>query len=226
MSEPTENTRLLISMHMEKCGGTSLHRLLRAEFGDGFYLYDPGPPESRRKPDFPTATRCVHGHMFFGLHEYFPQRVCHYITLLRDPIDRFLSNYEHICNHEHPLHQMVTGEAGLEHFCSESDARHYRNLFVRRLAGVRDDIEKADLERAEQNLRTFAVVGVLKNADAFTRACVDRFGWRSGQMEHSNHAPGGRRKISDYSEADQQRVLDANDWDLQLMQRVEDLLAG
>ena len=44
-------------------------------------------------------------------------------------------------------------------------------------------------------------------------------------MEHSNQAPGERRKISDYSEADRQRVLDANDWDLRLMKRVEDLLA-
>ena len=225
MPAPSHNTSLLISMHMEKCGGTSLDRLLRAEFGDGFYLYDPGPPEVRGNPEFPDGTQCVHGHMFFGLHQYFPQRICNYITLLRDPIDRFLSNFEHIRNHEHPLHLMAIGDAGLERFCSESGARHYRNLFVRRLAGVRDEIEQADLVRAEQNLRTFAVVGVLEDANAFTRACVKRFGWQDGQLEISNATPGARRKISDCSDADHRRVLAANDWDLQLMRRIEDLLA-
>lgn len=86
--------------------------------------------------------------MFYGLHEHFPKQRCDYITLLRDPIERFLSNFEHARRHVHPLREMVTGHEGLERFCNEHAAKHYRDLFVRRLAGVWDEVTQLDLDRA------------------------------------------------------------------------------
>lgn len=225
MNQKTQRGGLLISMHMEKCGGSSLDRLLREEYAGGFYLYDRGVSDPGSEPDLPADVSCLHGHMFFGLHEKFPQHNCEYITLLRDPVARFVSNFEHICNFEHPLHAMVSGDGGLEVFCVEPASRHYRNLFVRRLAGVRDEIAAVDLDRAEDNLRKFAVVGLLDRVDAFITACTQRFGWKQHQLQHQNKTPGQAMKFDDLSDTQQQIVLAANDWDRQLMQRVEDIFS-
>lgn len=211
-------------MHMEKCGGTSLHRLLEREYAEGFFLYDPGPPGAAKPQEFPEHLRCVHGHMFYGLHEHFPDRVCEYITLLRDPVDRFVSNFEYVCRYEHPLHAMATGPEGFDRFCSEPAARHYGNLFVRRLAGVWDEVSEDDLDRAERILRTFAVVGQLENAAGFVHACADRFGWREQRLAHLNASPSPRRKWLDYPQDVQRRACAANALDLQLMHRIQDIL--
>ena len=220
-----QNGPLLISMHMEKCGGTSLDRLLREEYARGFHLYDRGIAGPDSEPDLPVDVSCLHGHMFFGLHEKYPQRNCEYIILLRDPATRFLSKFENICNFEHPLHDMVTADGGLENFCTDPASRHYRNLFVRRLAGVWDEIEEADLRRAEDNLRKFAVVGLLENYAAFIDACTRRFGWKQHQIQHQNKTPGQGMKLDDLSDSQQQKVLAANDWDRQLMLRVQDIIS-
>lgn len=224
MTTMTNNDTLLISMHMEKCGGTSLDRLLRDEYKEGFHLYDRGEPKRDSEPELPAGISCLHGHMFYGLHEKFPQRHCEYITLLRDPVDRFLSNFEHVCNYEHPLHKLAIAENGLHEFCVDSQARHYRNLFVRRLSGVWDEIEEADLNRAEENLRTFSVIGWLDQVDDFISSCHQRFGWQQHQLSYQNKSLGRRRKIEDLDPELQQQVLAANDWDRQLMLRISDLL--
>jgi hypothetical protein len=215
---------LLISMHMEKCGGTSLDRLLRAEYGDGFFLYDPGPPEAPRKQDYPPGVRCLHGHMFHGLHAEFPDRACHYITLLRDPVERYLSNFEHLRRFQHPLHDMVMQADGFGQFCQAYPARHYRNLFVRRLAGVREEVVAADVDRAEQVLRTYAAIGALEHAQAFVDRCADLFDWSRRELGRHNVA---EQPIGDPPRVSRSLVLrarTANQWDIELMQRVDDLI--
>jgi hypothetical protein len=163
--------------------------------------------------------------MFFGLHERYPKRNCEYITLLRDPMARFLSNFEHICNFEHPLHAIVTAADGLENFCADPASRHYRNLFVRRLAGVWGAIEATDLNRAVDTLCKFAVVGLLENFDAFIAACTQRFSWKQHQLPHQNKIPGLGIMFDDLSDSQQYKVLAANDWDRQLMLRVEGIFS-
>jgi hypothetical protein len=162
--------------------------------------------------------------MFYGLHERIPKQQCEYITLLRNPVERFLSNFEHACRHEHPLRDMVTGHGGFERFCNEHDARHYRNLFVRRLAGVWGEVTQADLDRAEKALRGFAVVGQLEHSSCFISTCADRFGWRTRQLAHHNAAPRSRPRLHDYSQTQQQQALVVNSWDVQLIERVQDIL--
>lgn len=92
----------LIFTHIPKCGGASLHQTLRDIFGDAYQQF----PERRGEAKPLPSLRAAGGHQTFStnpLHERRTNLV--YITVLRDPVDRFVSFYRHVISHpEHHLH--------------------------------------------------------------------------------------------------------------------------
>lgn len=214
---------ILISMHMEKCGGTSMEALLRQQYGPAFQLYDPGYPEdpSLFSPPEPDIA-CLHGHMYYGLHQQLANRKCQYITLLRDPVNRFLSNFQHIRRYEHPLQALINSPDGFREMCENPQARHYRNLFVRRLAGIEGEPCRADVEQAENHLRQFALVGKVEQLEAFVRAATTRLGWREHQVPHKNAA--NSQPWAKVLPAEREQVVQANVLDIELFERVADII--
>ena len=86
----------LISLHIPKCGGQSVRRVLKDIFGDKFYLHyfqkrNALPEKHELKPGI-----CIHGHFNrtkgFGADDYYPG-VDQFITFLRDPLEIMISNY-------------------------------------------------------------------------------------------------------------------------------------
>lgn len=86
----------LYSLHIPKCGGQSLKRLLRQWFDERFFNHyfsdDGGNPDIHA----PVPKSCVHGHFNqrrgVGLRTYYPD-AGQFITVLRDPLEREISNY-------------------------------------------------------------------------------------------------------------------------------------
>jgi hypothetical protein len=86
----------LISIHIPKCAGGSIRRLLKEWFGENLYRHYfqqlNGPP-----PKHPLAPGiCIHGHFNrakgFGVMDYYPE-ADQFITILRDPLEIAISNY-------------------------------------------------------------------------------------------------------------------------------------
>ena len=86
----------LISIHIPKCAGGSLRRLLKKWFGRDlhkhyFQQYNALPPKHDLKPGI-----CIHGHFNrtkgFGIRDYYPE-VDQFITFLRNPVEIVVSNY-------------------------------------------------------------------------------------------------------------------------------------
>jgi hypothetical protein len=86
----------LISLHIPKCGGQSVRRVLKNRFGDNFYLHyfqkrNAMPEKYELEPGI-----CIHGHFNktkgFGVDDYYPG-VEQIITFLRDPLEIVISNY-------------------------------------------------------------------------------------------------------------------------------------
>ena len=95
-----DSAKPLFSLHVPKTAGTSFRNDLEAWFGRENMAYhyrgDQGeaPERAALRPGL-----CVHGHFNrlrgIGVREYYPQ-ADQFIVLLRDPFDRFVSNWRYL----------------------------------------------------------------------------------------------------------------------------------
>lgn len=97
------NTRVILSVHTPKTGGTTLLHLLQSALGTQTvftdYADDPSDPSSARNLDpygyfakrtlLPIGCRAVHGH--FHINKYAAITNAYRIAFLRDPVDTILS---------------------------------------------------------------------------------------------------------------------------------------
>jgi hypothetical protein len=106
MSRTYDPDKPLISLHIPKCGGTSLKRVLQKWFGKHYYKHYRHPQKRAQPPRRKLTTGlfrkrnisrlCIHGH--FGnvgghsVADYYPQ-VDQFITMLRDPFEVMVSRY-------------------------------------------------------------------------------------------------------------------------------------
>ncbi len=101
-----ENEPLFLHIHLPKTAGTSLNSLLRAWFGNGFVeWYDTDPNRiysfeeiERKVANTPTA-RCIASHSIRSYPRLVAGRQARYITFLREPLDRMISDCTYTRKH-------------------------------------------------------------------------------------------------------------------------------
>ncbi|NGM20871.1 sulfotransferase family protein [Roseomonas stagni] len=99
-----------VFLHVPKTAGSSLRTVLSRQYGARHVLYfDLGSGDPRPMPEVAKAVRAgmagreirlVTGHQFLGLHQAL-REPCHYFTLLRDPVERALSEYFYAFTYPH-----------------------------------------------------------------------------------------------------------------------------
>jgi len=176
----------LIFLHIPKTAGTTLNRIIEWQYSPlAIFTMDPYRirataerlkrlPEGRRR-----RLRVVRGHLFYGIHEFLPQGAT-YITMLREPVARFLSSYYFILRRPlHPLHRKLKRERlGVEDYLRLIPHRH--NLQCRLIAGVKDTAtgDERLLDIAKENLRkSFSVVGICERFEESLILIAETFGW-------------------------------------------------
>ena len=195
-----ESPRCIIFLHVPKTAGWTLRGVLRYKYpSETLFLDDPSDPlggieafsrEERRR------ARVATGHVFYGVHEHIPQPT-DYFTVLRNPIARVVSMYNHVRRRpEHRLHDEVAGSGmGLEEFargCADAGIDNQqtrlisgraRGEVVSRDSGkggtwVAPRLERTDLERAKRNLDDFLLVGLTERFDETFILLRRALGWR------------------------------------------------
>lgn len=169
---------LLVSLHMAKTAGTSFAVALRAHYGEDLREdYSMLPINRRRgvreweamragffvRRGLTAEIRAIHGHFLpvmyrIALHD----RPVHYVTWLRDPVERLVSNYHYWRRQSHGAtpeqrvrHRMAREDWSLERFCLGPE---FRNLYRQYLWGF-DPRRFAFIgitERYEEDLDYFA----------------------------------------------------------------------
>ncbi|MDQ3414296.1 MAG: sulfotransferase family protein [Verrucomicrobiota bacterium] len=179
--------RALIFLHIPKTAGTTLNRIIEWQYNPlSIFTMDPYRiratperlkqlPEARRR-----RLRMVRGHFYYGVHEYLPQGAT-YITMLREPVARFLSAYYFLQRRPlHPMHRKVKSErVGVEDFIRLTPQR--QNLQCSLIAGIKSNgkCEESTLEIAKENLvKSFSIVGLSERFEESLVLIAKTFDWQ------------------------------------------------
>jgi Galactose-3-O-sulfotransferase len=197
---PGEPRRCIIFLHVPKTAGWTLRGALHYKYPSEILFLDEAsdpcggiegvPLEERRR------ARVATGHVFYGVQEHIPQPA-EFITVLRDPIARVVSMYNHVRRRQkHRLHDEVAGSGmGLEEFARSCADAGIDNQQTRLISGrargevvsrdsgkggtwVAPRLERTDLERAKRNLDNFLLVGLTERFDETFILLRRALGWR------------------------------------------------
>lgn len=204
---------MILSMHFEKCGGTTLRSFWKDQFShrgdpDNFLLYEPHLKSSHNElsqlvqkspAQQDVADLVVHGHYGYGLHQRLPSCVEYeYVTVVRDPTARFVSHFNHWSNWGScPPDSLVSKnkeqgkpKIGLEEYVTRPATSAPRrevlcNLMTKRLAGValKNRATESDYLKALAILQTFALVGHVNGLPSFYVALTSRYDLASTELD-------------------------------------------
>lgn len=163
----------VIFLHIPKAAGSTLHNILRRQYGKRETFHIDGGNVLKSVGEFQqlaTAQRAeiklLKGHMTFGLHDHFAEPVI-YITMLRHPIDRIVSHYYYVLRTpSHYLHETLTsGKMSLLEYATSGISTELDNGQTRLLANDErtpfGQCSSGLLERARSNVKKhFRVVGL------------------------------------------------------------------
>jgi hypothetical protein len=185
-----EQGETLIFLHIYKAAGTTLRKIIEHNYDpSAVYIVDIAERKSfsRFKELAPPERKrfaVMQGHVKFGLHELIP-RPATYLTMLRDPVDRVLSDYYFILRATiHPLYEQVTLEnMTLRDYIRSKKSLSVDNGQVRVLCGEPDvaygNCSRAMLEEAKYNLENhFSFVGLAERFDESVVMMKRTFGWK------------------------------------------------
>jgi hypothetical protein len=130
--------------------------------------------------------RLITGHFTFSetAYRHFGSRF-QFITMLRDPVQRFISTYFYRRYSRHEL------DSDLESYLQTHFARSQGYQIVKFIGGANckgDYSSPEAIARAQENLHKFALVGSLNHKEDFFQKFECRFGVRL-RMEHRNASP-------------------------------------
>lgn len=112
---------LLIFMHLPKTAGSSLRSVFRAIYGEQkMHAYSPMKDllndnlqaftkvhdEAIYKCNDQASIQLIYGHLFYGIDSEITRK-CTYTTMMRDPVDRVLSNYYYRLQYGHCVNPVV-----------------------------------------------------------------------------------------------------------------------
>lgn len=130
------------------------------------------------------------GHMPFGLHKLLPQPAT-YITILRDPIDRAVSEYHYALSRKiHPQHRTMK-KLTLEEYIRTTP---HSNVQTKLIAGLQNGYDFLAGECTDQTLATamenlarhFSVVGPAERFDEALALAKLTFNWRIAHYANFN----------------------------------------
>ncbi|MFC3886618.1 sulfotransferase family 2 domain-containing protein [Bacillus songklensis] len=221
----TTRQQLLIHLHMPKTGGTTLKKIIKKNYGkrksvdvyvDREKLSYVLTNLSKRNID------CIQGHMPFGVHQFFNQPGS-YVTMLRDPVDRVLSDYYFIRSlPSHNLHSKVI-KMSLEEY--QKDPVN-SNLQTHYILGEKfgEMLTKEDLEKAKSNLiHHFSVAGITERFDESISLMKKYWGWNNISYTKAN-VTKGRLSKEEISRGIIDQIETNNVFDIELYHFAKELL--
>jgi hypothetical protein len=199
--QPCLNDITLIFVHPPRTAGTTLSRIMHWEYSplhvcdiDGRFYYWSLQKVSGWPKERLARMKVFNGHIPFGLHRFIPQPTT-YITILRDPVNRTISEYyAHRHRRTHPIIDRDAKRLSLEEYVAQVS---YNNPQTKAIAGVdvpyhyhfytlrpsyhfyTGPCTAETLATAKENLsRYFSLVGLTERLEETLALAKVLFGWK------------------------------------------------
>ena len=208
----------MIFHHLPKTGGTTLYTLLTSMYGNSncYSIRNGGSPRTipltydanSRWDRFLAMSQTerntldfIDGHFSYGLHRFL-SRPCLYITLMREPLERFCSSYHQFLHNHHRYLELSQGKKyTLEDYIRDLDGTNVNNRVKKFYSDVACDETvperasadkaeewrritrfaqtRADTEDLKQRLRDqYMLVGLTERFDDFIFLLCRMMGWK------------------------------------------------
>jgi hypothetical protein len=194
---------MVIHLHLGKTGGTTLAHILDWNYSHIHVIthYDQIPPLLALSDEEKRRCDCLRGQFFYGIHQYFPQPAV-YITIMRHPMKRFISQYYYTM--ERRRRQNLPGQdLTMEQFLDSEPFQAYMQLCLLRNTGSIEEALHTPLApdavaEAKRNIEThFVVAGTLDYYDESLILMKRALGWSRAFYARRNTGTTASKPISD-----------------------------
>jgi hypothetical protein len=241
-----DRSRPIYFLHVPKTAGTTFHGFLSAQFDVNAvcpaHLWH---QMIRMTPEEVETYSFIWGHFYAYLHRHVPAPM-HYVTLVRDPVERALSHYGHIMLHpQHYLHARARQAGSFGAYLRDPELATTLNNFQVRSYSVDLDPKAIasrlppmshgglELERAletaaptapidyllgiaRRRLEQMCFVGITERLDESVRLACHTFGWQAPRTVDVLNANSERPRAIDISAADRTLLRELNAADYEL----------
>lgn len=238
--------KTLINFHMHKTAGSTRDRIFERQFPkEASFFFSGGSTENVQKymnllrrlsGKERQRIRYIWGGPFFGLHKHLP-RPCIYVTFIRDPVERVVSEYYFILRvQDHGAHsEVVSQNMSLEDYVRKGVWLAW-NCQTRYLRGVPEGfpcfgdtgpvlLSAEDLETAKENLREHFMVGLTDRFDESLILVKRAFGWRTRDILYVSQKVDQPRPFREMISDETARLIEAhNEMDIKLYEFAKQML--
>ncbi|WP_162406636.1 sulfotransferase family 2 domain-containing protein [Pseudoxanthomonas jiangsuensis] len=206
-----------IFVHIAKTAGSTLRTLITANYPPEQILALNGDPKEVLRAAAAHMGRVesfglVYGHTPYGTHRFLGIRQPRYFTVLRDPVDRFLSDIAHAVRHDDHTFHGALAEPGLSRdqiIGRALDINYFRNTMVQFVSGAftTETIAMSHLGAAIDNLWSSDFVGIAEDFSTSLLLMARKLGWRRVVPQKANVRPGAKEPVPPELRARLERAL-------------------
>jgi hypothetical protein len=240
-----DDNRTLIFLHLHRTGGISLSTILRRYYNSDveFKLdehtekYETGVARFKSlSQEDRDRIKLLRGHMPFGMHVYF-SNPCDYITIIRDPIERIISEYNSRRLNPAKYRNFKQADmSSLKNFVN-SNIDSIDNYQTRVLSGnwgkeqevgaYVTPLQEKDFEKAKDNLKNyFKVVGTTERLDEVILVMAKIFGWENPYYFKKRRVLSRDVVFAEEIEEVKEIIKKKNKFDLELYRIANETLNG